>query len=210
MLHRHVVALFDHGVLVINIAAGAHHGLRAAGVVETKLTLRLEALFAGVEHHCVLQVLVARLVERARPVEALGLLVVLARPRDIELKTLAVMGLVEMEPWGGGIEANFFANDLFIVRRSCLLLPFTIRVAGVAQTSDLVFDSKRLLILHYHLSVLSLGHNLLARVATAGQEAHVWIGSGIGQVKAVGRRIENTVWLPAFLGNRGLNAGFGL
>lgn len=138
-------------------------------MVETSLTLRLETLFARVKYHCVLQVLVARLVERARPVEALGLLIVLARPRDIKLKTLAVMSLIEMEPWGGGIETNFFTNHLFIVRSSCLLLPFTIRVAGLSETSDLVFDSKSLLILHYHLSILSLGHNLLARVAIASQ-----------------------------------------
>jgi hypothetical protein len=91
-----------------------------------------------------------------------------------------------------------------------LLLPFTIWIAWLAETSDLVLDSERLLIVHDHLSVLSLGHNLLARVAIAGQKADVWIGRWVGQVKAVGSRIEDTVWLSVFLRNRSLDAGFGL
>ena len=84
-------------------------------MIEASLPLRLETLFARVEHHRVLQVLVARLVKSLRSAQALVRLVVLARPRDIKLKTLAVMCLVKMEPGGGGIEADFFANHLFVV-----------------------------------------------------------------------------------------------
>jgi len=83
VLHRHVVTLFYHRVLVINIATGSNHRLRAACVVEASLALRLEALFASIKYHSVLQVLVAGLVESLRP--ATILLVVLARPRDVEL-----------------------------------------------------------------------------------------------------------------------------
>ena len=54
MLHRHVVTLFYHRVLVINIATGSNHRLRAACVVEASLALGLEALFASVEYHSVL------------------------------------------------------------------------------------------------------------------------------------------------------------
>lgn len=138
-------------------------------MIETTLPLRLESLFARVENHCVLQVLVARLVERSRSFEALALLTVLARPRDVELQTLSVVSLVEMEPGRGGIEANLLANHLLVVGSSCLFLPFSVRVAGLANAGDLVFDAERLLILHDHFSVFRLGNNLLPRVAVAGE-----------------------------------------
>jgi len=113
VLHRHIVALFYHRVLVINIAAWTNYRLRATSVVEASQALWFEALFASIKYNSVLQLLVTWLVESLRP--ALFIVIVLARPRNIELKTLAEMSLVEMESWRRCVESHFFANNLLVI-----------------------------------------------------------------------------------------------
>ena len=111
MLHGHIEALFNHAVLHVHVAAGAYHRLGAARMVETRLPLLLKPLLARIEHDRILQVLVAWLAERARStLESLSLITVLTRARNLELKTLAVENLVEVEPRRSGVEANSLAS----------------------------------------------------------------------------------------------------
>ena len=205
MLHRHIVTLLYHRVLVINIATGTNHRLRAAWVVETSQALRLEALFASIEYHSVLQVLVTGLVVSSRPTTIF--LIVLARPRDIELKTLVVMSFIETEPWRCCVEAHFFANHIFVVCGSCLSSPFKVKILLCEALALLLIPARQAVV----PSIVDCKHRFfVAGDHVTSQQAHVDIGSVIGQVEAVGGRVENTVWFSALLRNRGLNARFGL
>ena len=116
MLHAHVVAFLDHRVLVGYVCAGADRHVSARLMYVAVESLVLEPPLARVEHHCVLEVLVAGLAERARAasrgsVRALDreLAVVLARPWDLELEGLAVEDLVRVETRRGTVKANFLA-----------------------------------------------------------------------------------------------------
>ena len=64
MLHRHVVALLQHRVFQVYVRPRPDDRLRRALLVEARDAFRLESTLGGVENHRVLEVLVARLVER--------------------------------------------------------------------------------------------------------------------------------------------------
>jgi hypothetical protein len=79
------------------------------------------------------------------------------------------MRLIEVEAWRSAIEADLLANLLFEVRSSGLFHPLALTVRSVAKTSNLVFNTELILILHDDLSVQSLRHKLLARHTLAGK-----------------------------------------
>ena len=61
MLHGHVEALLDHGVLVGYVGSWAHNLIRAWLVDVAVESFILEPSLASVENDCVLEVFVARL-----------------------------------------------------------------------------------------------------------------------------------------------------
>ena len=84
----------------------------------TRLSAVLKSTLGRVEHHLEPHILVSRLREGAR---AVAIFLILARARNVELQRLPVVGLVEVEPRRGAIEAHLFANLLLEIAGSCLL-----------------------------------------------------------------------------------------
>lgn len=173
MLHRHVVALLKHRVLHVHVRPRPNDRLRRALLVEARDALRLESAFGRVENHRVLEVLVARLVERFGSFHR-GLWVV-ARPGDVSLKALTEVHLVKVESRRCAIEADFLARLLLEVLGSCLLVPFTLSAGRVAQARDLVFNSYVRLVVHHSPIAKCLAHELFARASLGGQQTNIWI-----------------------------------
>lgn len=90
MLHRHVIALLDHRVLIGDVSSWADILVGTWLVDITVLTLVFEAPLACVENHCVLEVLISRLAESSWPAQAvsasnLEFVIVLSRSWDLKL-----------------------------------------------------------------------------------------------------------------------------
>ena len=79
------------------------------------------------------------------------------------------MRLIEVETWRSAIEADLLANLLLKVRSSGLFHPLALTVRGVAKTSNLVFNTELILILHDDLSVQGLRNKLLSGHTLAGK-----------------------------------------
>jgi len=95
------------------------------------------------------------------------------------------MRLVEVETWRSAVETDLLANLLLKVGCSSLLHPLALTVGGVAKTSNLVFDSELVLVLHDDLSVQGLCHKLLAGHTFACKQAHIRILFVVCQIETV-------------------------
>lgn len=133
MLHGHVEGLLDHGVLIIDVGTWAHVLLCSGLVVVTLESLLLESLFAGVENHCVLNVLVSRLTEGLWSVDVL--VRVLAWAWHVEFQRLAVEHLVIVESGRDVVERNFLASEGLVIFGSVLFGPLLI----ILQIRDNIF-----------------------------------------------------------------------
>lgn len=167
MLHRHVETLFDHWVLVIQVASRPHDRLGASWVVETSQSLWLKSLLAGVEHNWILELFATWLIHSLWSL--IVLILVLSRSRDIELKALAEVSLVEVEPWRSCIETDSLTDSLLIVRGSSLFVPIAFSWGSIAHACNLILNSKILLVLVDHLFILSLHDYLLSWVTVASK-----------------------------------------
>jgi len=125
VLHRHVEALLQHRVLCVDVCPRPHVPRSAHATPESAW---LESLLTRVEHHRVLEVLVARLVESLRPL--LPAPSVLPRARHVELETLPEKGLVVVEARRGGVEADPLSRKRFVVGGSHLLGPLALVQVG--------------------------------------------------------------------------------
>lgn len=155
----------------------------------------LEPSLCGVEHHRVLEILVAWLREGGGTGAVASwqhcLVFVLAGSGDVELQTLSKVCLVEVEAWRSAVEANLLSNLLLEIRSTSLLNPLTLTVRVVLETGCLVLNTKLILVLHDNFTVKCLGNELLAWDALRCQQTHVWVLFRVVQVKPVSGGCEN-------------------
>ena len=90
MLHRHVIALLDHRVLIRDVSSWADILVGTWLVDITVLTLVFEAPLTCVENHSVLEVLISRLTESSWSAQAvstsnLEFVIVLSGTWDLKL-----------------------------------------------------------------------------------------------------------------------------
>ena len=110
VLHRHVEAFFDEGVVCVDVGAWSNDGLRARRVVNTRLAFGSETFFAGPKHHRVLQVLVPRLIHRLGALLHISSVLVQAWAGHLQLKALSVEDLVVIESGRCGVETDSFSG----------------------------------------------------------------------------------------------------
>ena len=97
MFHRHVEALLDHRVLVVDVRSRSHNWMRACSLVNSlSHCFGLEAFLTCVENYCILQVLISRLIESLRSLWHL-LVLIKARAWHLKFQRLTIEDLIIIE-----------------------------------------------------------------------------------------------------------------
>jgi hypothetical protein len=120
-----------------------------------------------------------------------------ARARHLKLQALAIEDLVVVESRRGGIEADAFATDGLVVASPCAMLTPHI---SILNASDLIFNSKRSLLVVHMFAMITLCHDFAALASMTFQNADARVCSRVRHVKPICCGAENCIAHCLFLG----------
>jgi len=197
VLHGHVVTLLDEAVIRVDVASRPDDWLSSSSMVDARFSFGAEPFLACIEHHSILQVLVARLVHRFGASHfSLPRVLVQARSRHFKLQGLAVENLVVIEARRGGVETDSLPSNGFVIARTLtVLLPYI----WVLNARYLILDTEDGILVVNVLSLLALRHNLLSLASAVAQDADSGLLRRVAQAEAIDSGAENRIAHPTLL-----------
>ena len=186
VLHRHVIALLDKAIVVVDIASRTDNSLCARSVINACSCFRSEALLARVENDSILKMLATRLVHGAWSLLFLDVpaFLVEAGAGYLEFQALSIEYLIVVEAWRCGIEADALAGNGLVVACTLLVLLPDVRLFNAR---DLVLNAEDCIFVVHMLALLTLRHNLTPLATLVAQEAYVGVTNSVALVETIGR-----------------------